>query len=57
MKRVIPANEYFALGEDFEDREHDLFGEEGYEKEVEKVAVIEKQLNIYDLSGFTPVLK
>jgi len=57
MKRVIPVKEYFALGEDFEDREHDLFGEEGYEKEVEKVAVIEKQLNIYDLSGFTPVLK
>jgi len=31
-----------------------LFGDEGFEKTVDQVAVIEKQLGIYDLSQFTP---
>ena len=43
-----------ALGEDFEKREHQLFGEEGFEKFVAQVAEIEKQLGIYDLAQFTP---
>ena len=46
--------EFDALGEEFETKEHQLFGKEGFEGEVEKVGEIEKQLGIYDLSKFTP---
>ena len=45
---------YDALGEDFEKREHQLFGKEGFEGMVPRVEEIEKQLGIYDLSQFTP---
>jgi len=56
MRKIVSEDEYFALGEDFEDREHELFGEDGFETMVEKVANIEKQLGIYDLSMFTPII-
>jgi hemerythrin-like domain-containing protein len=55
LRKIISKNEYFALGEDFEDKEHELFGENGFEAMVEKVVDIEKQLGIYDLSKFTPL--
>jgi hemerythrin-like domain-containing protein len=56
MRKIVSENEYFALGEDFEDREHELFGKDGFDKMVEKVAIIEKELGIYDLSMFTPII-
>ena len=55
LVKIIPGKEYFELGESFEDKEHKLFGEEGFESVVKKVADIEKQLGINELSGFTPV--
>jgi hemerythrin-like domain-containing protein len=54
LRKIVSENEYFAMGENFEDREHELFGKDGFETIVEKVADIEKQLGIYDLSMFTP---
>ena len=42
------------LGEQFEKEEDRLFGDEGFEKTVDQVAAIEKQLGIYDLAQFTP---
>ncbi len=51
---IVPKHEYAALGEEFEKKEHELFGEEGFEKMVDKVAGIEKSLGIYDLAQFTP---
>jgi hypothetical protein len=42
------------LGEEFENNEHKLFGEDGFEKMVNNVADIEKSLGIYGLSQFTP---
>jgi hypothetical protein len=54
LHAIISRNEYDALGEDFEKREHQLFGKEGFEGMVPRVAAIEKQLGIYDLSQFTP---
>jgi hemerythrin-like domain-containing protein len=30
MKKIISRNEYLALGEDFEDKEHELFGADGF---------------------------
>lgn len=56
LRKIVSKSEYFALGEGFEDRELDLFGEDGFETMVEKVANIEKQLGIYDLSMFTPII-
>ncbi len=54
IRKIVTAHEYAALGEEFEKKEHRLFGEEGFEKMVEKVAAIEKRLGIYELSKFTP---
>jgi hypothetical protein len=54
LRRVVSAHEYASLGEDFERKEHELFGKEGFEGIVEKVARIEKELGIYDLEKFTP---
>jgi hemerythrin-like domain-containing protein len=54
LRKIITKNEYFALGEDFEDKEHKLFGEDGFERVVENVVRNEKQLGIYELSQFTP---
>lgn len=56
IRKIISEKEYFAMGEDFEDQEHELFGNGGFESMVEKVANIEKQLGIYDLSMFTPMI-
>src|SRR5581483_1850004 len=53
LHSLVSQHEYDALGEDFEKREHELFGAEGFEGEVEKVAEIEKSLGIYDLAKFT----
>jgi hemerythrin-like domain-containing protein len=54
LRRVVSKNEFDALGEDFEKKEHQLFGDDGFEKMVERVASIEKSLGIYDLAQFTP---
>lgn len=54
FKQLISKEEYNRLGDVFEDREHQLFGEDGFEKTVTKVSEIEKQLEIYNLSQFTP---
>lgn len=44
------------LGEKFDDREHELFAEDGLEKYVDEVAGIEKSLGIKDLARFTATL-
>jgi len=54
FRGIVSASEYDALGEDFEKKEHELFGDDGFEKMVDRVANIEKALGIYDLSQFTP---
>jgi hemerythrin-like domain-containing protein len=54
FRNLVSANEYDALGEDFEKKENELFGDDGFEKMVDKVAGIEKKLGIYDLAQFTP---
>jgi hypothetical protein len=51
---LVTADEYDRLGDEFEGREISLFGEGGFEKMVGKVADLEKQLGIYELSQFTP---
>ena len=54
LRMVVSKHEFDALGEEFEKKEHQLFGEDGFEKMVDRVASIEKTLGIYDLAQFTP---
>jgi len=54
FRTIVSTQEYGALGEDFEKREHQLFGEDGFERMVDRVAAIEKRLGIYELGQFTP---
>ena len=54
LHKIVPAKKLKELGEQFEKEEDRLFGEEGFEKTVEQVAALEKQLGIYDLAQFTP---
>jgi hemerythrin-like domain-containing protein len=54
FRRIVSGHEYDALGEDFEKKEHELFGNDGFEKMVDRVAGIEKALGIYELAQFTP---
>jgi hemerythrin-like domain-containing protein len=54
FRSIISPHEYDALGEDFERKEDELFGEDGFFKVVDQVAALEKKLGIYDLSQFTP---
>jgi hemerythrin-like domain-containing protein len=54
LRSIVSQHEFDALGEDFERKEHELFGKEGFEGEVVKVAGIERQLGIYELAQFTP---
>ncbi|MEN6535891.1 MAG: hemerythrin domain-containing protein [Bryobacteraceae bacterium] len=54
FRKIVSPNEYDSLGDAFESKEHELFGEDGFEKNVEEVARIEKLLGIYELAQFTP---
>jgi hemerythrin-like domain-containing protein len=54
LRRIVSPHEYGALGEDFEKIEHRLFGEDGFESMVDRVAALERELGIDDLAQFTP---
>src|SRR6184192_620863 len=54
FRGIVSAHEFDSLGEDFEKKEDELFGQGGFFKVVDHVAEIEKQLGIYDLARFTP---
>jgi hemerythrin-like domain-containing protein len=51
---IVSKNEFDSLGDEFEKQEDQLFGEDGFEHMVDKVAGLEKTLGIYDLAQFTP---
>jgi hemerythrin-like domain-containing protein len=54
LRKIVTPHEYDALGEEFEKKERELFGGDGFEKMVDRVAGIEKRLGIYELGQFTP---
>lgn len=54
FRKLVSAHEYDALGEDFENKEHELFGKGGFEKRVDRrVSGTEKQFGLYDSAQFT----
>ena len=54
FRGIVSLHEYGALGEDFEKKEDELFGEGGFFKVVDQIAELESKLGIYDLRQFTP---
>lgn len=54
LREVVSPNEYDALGEDFERKEHQIFGEGGFETILAQVVKLERALGIDDLGRFTP---
>jgi hemerythrin-like domain-containing protein len=56
LHKILTPKRLADLGEQFEKEEDRLFGDEGFEKTVDQVAAIEKQLGIHDLAQFTPKL-
>jgi hemerythrin-like domain-containing protein len=53
LHRIASPHELWELGEQFEEREEHLFGENGFDHIVEEVADLERQLDIQDLAEFT----
>jgi hemerythrin-like domain-containing protein len=53
---MMSEKEYDELGDTFEAKETEMFGESGFEKMVGRVASLEARLGIYDLARFTPRL-
>lgn len=54
FRSLVSPHEFDALGEEFEKKEDELFGDEGFFKVVDQVAALEKRLGIYELAQFTP---
>ncbi|OKO69408.1 hemerythrin domain-containing protein [Bradyrhizobium sp. AS23.2] len=54
LKDVVSSSEYDAMAEDFEKKEHELFGEDGFERMAARVAQLEQRMGIFDLNQFTP---
>lgn len=54
FRSLVSPHEFGALGDQFEKKEDELFGEEGFFKVVDQVAELEKRLGIFDLAQFTP---
>lgn len=49
FKKLITKKYYEELGEKFEHTEEQIFGEDGFEKNLKIVELIEKKLNIFDI--------
>ena len=54
LRGLVSKHEYDAMAELFENKEHQLFVEDGFEKMVDRVAGLERRIGINDLSQFTP---
>jgi hemerythrin-like domain-containing protein len=54
LREVVSGNEFDAIGEEMEKREHQHFGEDGFEKAVAHVAELERRVGLYELAQFTP---
>jgi hemerythrin-like domain-containing protein len=54
FRSVISPKEFESLSDTFEDKEHKLFGEKGFENMVAQAAALEQKLGLYELTQFTP---
>lgn len=54
--QVVQDGDYNNLTDEFQKTADAMLGTGGFQAQVEKITVIEKQLGIYDLSAFTPAV-
>jgi hemerythrin-like domain-containing protein len=54
IRGIIGGRELNELSEQFEEKEHALFGKQGFEGIVAQVGAIEQTLGTFDLNQFTP---
>jgi hemerythrin-like domain-containing protein len=54
FRATLNDHAYRALGDQFEDREHERLGKNGFENAVRDIAKLEANLGIGDLAKFTP---
>jgi hemerythrin-like domain-containing protein len=54
LRDLVSANEFDAIAEQFERDERQRFGEDGFEKMVDRVARLERMVGVNDLDQFTP---
>jgi len=54
FRELLSPKDFDALGDAFEDKEHELFGKDGFEGIVVQVGKLEQAAGIYDLDQFTP---
>jgi hemerythrin-like domain-containing protein len=54
LRLMLAEKQMKEIAEQMEKSEQSVLGDEGFEKAVDQVAAIEKQLGIYDLNQFTP---
>ena len=54
LRTILKPKQVEELGDNMEEDEHKVLGDEGFEKSVDQVASIEKTLGIFDLAQFTP---
>jgi len=53
LREIINEHEYKLLGEQFEEKEHKLFGEGGFKHIIDQITELEKKIGIYELKQFT----
>lgn len=53
-KRAITAAQYDELSDQFEDLEHKMFGKDGFEDALTRIASIEQAFGLTDLAAMTP---
>jgi hemerythrin-like domain-containing protein len=54
FRKLVSPQEYDALGDQFEARERQIFGGDGFDMARDQVQALEQQMGIYDLAQFTP---
>lgn len=54
LRTILPPQRVAALGDRMEEDEQKVLGKEGFERSVDRIAALERQLGIYELAQFTP---
>ncbi|RKH83855.1 hemerythrin domain-containing protein [Corallococcus sp. AB045] len=54
FRKLFDEKQFKELGERFEEQEHRLLGNDGFENALKEVAQLERTLGIHDLARFTP---
>jgi len=54
LRTVVTPGEFDDMGEEFEDKERELFGKEGFFGVVDQIAQLERKVGLYELERFTP---